>query len=661
MALRIASVLGLLAYAAAECPNACSGHGSCSLHDQCTCCRNWQGNDCSQRTCPFGYAHVDSPKGDMDGSTGTLSGPSYSLIVGSTVYPFGTTEQYPDAQDQEGHFYMECSNKGLCNRDDGTCECFPGYEGAACQRASCPNSCSGHGTCETIKELAEDREDGDLSKGVYALNGWASDHAGIGDLSGVGDITYELWDKTLTMGCKCDPGYMGPDCSMKLCRYGVDPLFIPSNYVYSADGVIGYDWDAPHFERSFVEIVGFPDMRGQFDLTIYDVYGEKYVVDAIDYADYYSGNYTSCADIMKHFPNDNLKDTVSGGFHHQMAYKNGIVSSAYAGGQTIPFCTAMALNQTVYQSGLKTNAFVGPAQAPFTHAQRLSPDLNAGIRYQFDYNRANPGYIKDLFINNLTPEPKYQEEYSISSGNTQVDAGESTVFGYYGVERQGEVAEYSDVDKNFDPTSNRFMYSDNNYFQNGHADVQDNYKVTLPGYIIHAQNGSANLLLSRDVHYYVEGNDCDSFNDRGMSACKQYKTSKVLLWGKEYQINSTTQQWLEVEAPMESPYYVGPQGEAGIVRGRIFRPITNMTFTQPVVFPYEQIDFTNITYSWVSKGAKSVLEAYPEKVTVKAKLTQVYQYVSECSGRGTCDRSTGLCSCFAGYSHDNCDTQTPVC
>ena len=115
------------------------------------------------------------------------------------------------------HDYMECSNKGLCDRQTGECECLPGYDGAACQRASCPSKtitsgsssnrgltssvgsgtfsgksafsgksstlpqvgeCSGHGTCETISELA------------------AYDHGNI----------YTLWDKYSTMGCKCDAG-----------------------------------------------------------------------------------------------------------------------------------------------------------------------------------------------------------------------------------------------------------------------------------------------------------------------------------------------------------------------------------------------------------------------------------------------------------------------
>jgi hypothetical protein len=591
---------------------------------------------------------VDSPKGDLDGSTGTLSGPTNPLVVGSTVYPFGTTEQYPDAFDQEGHFYMECSNKGLCNRDDGSCECFPGYEGSACQRASCPNDCSGHGTCETIKELAEDREDGDLAKGAYAMSGYASAHAGIGDLSGIGDITYELWDKTLTMGCKCDPGFMGPDCSMKICRYGVDPLFIPSNYLYSADGVIEYDWDAPHFEKAYVEIIGEAGMKGQFDLTIYDVYGEKYVLDALNYASYESGNYTSCADIMKHFPNDKIKDTVVGTFHHQMAHKGGLVSSAYVGGATKPFCTAMMVNTT---EGISQSVNIDtPLQKNALGGLELADQT--GIRYEFDYNRGNPGYIKDLFIDNVTPEPT-------QAGAAGGDNNDGIVYAYYGITKQGEVAEYSDTNKNFDASTNRFMYAEENYFQSGKHDVLNDYQVTLPGFIISAKNGSKDVVLSRDNHFYLEGADC-----RVAGICKQYKTAKILLFGREYTINRTQEEWLQVEYPHPSDYVVGPESEVYNKRAHVFRPVTNMTLTEELHFPHEgvgMVDYNNISYWWSNSASTAILKAYPERVPVKAKLVQVYQYVSECSGRGTCDRDTGLCSCFTGYSHDNCDTQTPVC
>jgi len=199
-------VATLVSYVAGECANACNGHGKCTSYDMCICAANWQANDCSERVCQFGLAHVDTPKGDLDMS-GDISGPDSPLIDNSFAYPYGTTEQFPQMENsnlekitESAHYYMECSNKGTCDRTKGECVCYTGYDGVACQRASCPGypaSCSGHGVCASKKQLAQ------------------SDNYNV----------YKLWDRDSTMGCDCDAGYYGPDCSLRMCKSGVDPLY----------------------------------------------------------------------------------------------------------------------------------------------------------------------------------------------------------------------------------------------------------------------------------------------------------------------------------------------------------------------------------------------------------------------------------------------------
>lgn len=140
--------------------------------------------------------------------SGGLSGPEQKVIDNSFTYPYGTTEQFPQMEDSDlkelknsAHYYMECSNKGTCDRATGECACFDGYDGVACQRASCPgapNVCSGHGVCLSAAQIA------------------ASDS----------NNRYLLWDKDSTMGCKCDAGYYGPSCAEKKCKVGVDPLYL---------------------------------------------------------------------------------------------------------------------------------------------------------------------------------------------------------------------------------------------------------------------------------------------------------------------------------------------------------------------------------------------------------------------------------------------------
>lgn len=91
----------------------------------------------------------------------------------------------------EGHFYRECSNKGICNRGTGLCECFAGYEGEGCTRTKCLNDCSGHGKCRRAVDV---------------------------------DSSYIAWDAYKSQQCVCDGGYTGVDCSLRVCPSGDDPV-----------------------------------------------------------------------------------------------------------------------------------------------------------------------------------------------------------------------------------------------------------------------------------------------------------------------------------------------------------------------------------------------------------------------------------------------------
>lgn len=109
--------------------NYCNGHGTCqNSTSSCLCYDGWgaatdvtyyRAPDCSLRTCPSDRAWADVP---------------YSPTT--------------------AHFLAECSNRGVCDRASGQCKCFAGFTGTACQRNKCPNDCSGHGVCMSMKQLA---------------------------------------------------------------------------------------------------------------------------------------------------------------------------------------------------------------------------------------------------------------------------------------------------------------------------------------------------------------------------------------------------------------------------------------------------------------------------------------------------------------------------
>jgi len=129
---------------------------------------------------------------NADGVSGLLEGNVFSFTYDhqeGRVYEYGNSNN--------AHQEIECSGRGSCDGATGRCGCFDGFSGEACQRTVCPNDCSGNGVCQDLRRFASD----------------------------TGSHTYDVaYDANKQMGCQCDAGFRGPDCSMIECPSGDDPM-----------------------------------------------------------------------------------------------------------------------------------------------------------------------------------------------------------------------------------------------------------------------------------------------------------------------------------------------------------------------------------------------------------------------------------------------------
>lgn len=640
----------------AICPNSCSGHGTCGENDQCSCYTNFMGGDCSLRVCLFNWAWAAGPQGDLnfDGDLfdATQYSDDYEFKSGSAHLATdsargGTWEFWPTFHSQttdEGHFYMECSNRGICNRDTGLCKCFDGYEGSACRRRSCPSSCSGHGLCLTVNQLT-------AAEGMY---------------------TYALWDGDMARTCKCDPGYTGTDCSEKLCPFGDDPL----TTVHALDEIQWIDI----YSTSTTAGGG---LGGTATFTFVDAHGEAWETDPVDILSY-DGSASAdqmAVDLQKALlgiPNDVVPSvSVTAGFCETVLpgkfkdYAAGSASADQYNSGTDPTGYLRCPSNTI--NSLNANFLVVDLATGFVELNGFAVDLSGlydltavgnapgttgtadvtcnlieypqCVRFKIEFT-GNAGDIADLSVNidAVTRNGKTMGQdgtLGITSASTDslvlVDDATAT-FGY--ALTSGEIVTATATDGTItsatktisfgaSPNTATITFPVNTKIQL--YCTQNSMEYNLGTYTVSATSSAAADIITMETIVNDNGY-CETSGDGYVKVTKvtHYLDTNVDLTNENLvgivpYISTFAAASQETKATIESLQY--PSAGAG----HIFLLGTSALTTA------------------VTSGAATL--------TLKGAGTKER---SECGDRGLCDRDTGDCKCFKGYTGVSCSMQNAL-
>lgn len=160
---------------------------------------------------------VDKPTGvyvwfDPTGLSATNTMAAGDAFFFNVTYNNGANFQAGD--DNTAHAVVTCSGRGSCSSGTGTCDCFPGYAGTACERTSCADDCSGHGVCQSLKRFA-----------AYAGASAGNIVRTLGSTTNDATISYaKAFDATKQYTCSCDAGFRGVNCADMECPSGPDPM-----------------------------------------------------------------------------------------------------------------------------------------------------------------------------------------------------------------------------------------------------------------------------------------------------------------------------------------------------------------------------------------------------------------------------------------------------
>lgn len=624
MKLLVLAVVGaaLVGSASARCPGDCSGKGTCGNYDMCTCYPGYTGGDCSQRVCLYGRAWADAPYGDG-----------------------------------LAHDYLECSGNGICDRSTGECQCNDGFVGDACRYSACPNSCNGHGTCEYVEEIAADSS-------IQYMN-----HE---------DTKYNLWDAGKTRKCKCDAGWSGYDCSERMCPKGNDPLTRNT-----PDGVGANTAEVPEvqtvtikphaFETSFGS---FTAIGGEFTLTYTDAYNQHWTTRPIRVATKIQGSTDVSADSSS-IPDITVSSSVVSDLKGRLnkLFRLYDTVAVQAGTGSVETARISAFNSnnramTLVPSGAVSDGD-GTTAISITLINGDTGEIGVKRKLMELPNQVIPSVTVDETITSTSNVYRITFSDSANSGDQhllQCKVGacntdgcqprKTAIQGFYEYAVDADFVITGGAGAIANGPDTRALSASNSLVL---SKIDASAPVVTHGTFTSRTSATAASTSLADSAATAKGSILSAFIDFTDDSMGQdgYQIGQSDLAAVTY---ATTNGRNHLT-------YAGTTGSATPAAGDIIRIhcTAGSHSTNNGIYRIEEFDSGNkVIYLDRNVGAVNsavgdchITEVLASPCTVVETRKGTSENI-ECSGRGNCDTTTGLCACFSGYTDEDCSVQTTL-
>merc|ERR1711988_290194 len=522
-------------------------------------------------------------------------------------------------------------------------------------------------------------------------------------------------------GCKCDPGYSGADCSGRMCKYGIDPLYIDDEST------------ARLASSTYIVRPGFDGLQGTYAIKFYDVFGEDYVTDPILAADS-----TSCLDVvsaLEALPNtvipggsvfcsdyfgqfDELLGSyqydagADGGFHMYSLTFTGnpgylkpieidttldgvrpttnTTTAVWSDGMTGEFTDYFATQcEHVYATvtPIKTSGVTDVADPnTFADATAETPTMLGNINVY--------GYLDDLTITEAKLLKKcLGDSDGFSSNNVEVydwDYGATMFFTEQydtwimsGTPHAIKLVKRV-VNDDFDGGKFALIWyspkDDTFYVATKQSDLISEYAIFVTDgkaervYIDQNMDSAYNATETAVTAYFEQFSNTlymsfDVSCGTGLSTVEPCLQKGDMLF-------ITDTNWGKSELLIAKSEGTRFFGGVPVSYGEGFADTTDL-YTITKIWKSEETSATatfedkfritvdkNINWdgSIVADpdGDGASKTGYVQILKFTPATTGTYTYVSQCSNRGLCNGDDALCECFKGYTNDNCDTQSSL-